>query len=305
MLRKIMRTAGNILKIAVLWTLVGPAPAQVADPSAGSSSAHTAGPAAQVPEAERHWRLGAALGYGRRSNPVIQSEDIPVIVDVDIAWFGKRWFFDNGDLGFTMFDRPRSTTSLVARLNDDRVFFGKTNTRYVNFAYTSAGLAPLVDPSTGVKVDQPVQVHPPDRDYAIELGVESLIDGDWGSATLRAFHDVSGTHRGYELSAYYSHRWTLGRLSLTPTLGVAYKSARLNDYYWGVHKDEATFALPAYQAGDGLGFEGGVVSNYYLSRNLRIALSVNYERLAHDVAASPLAEEDHVLAYFSGLAWTF
>jgi outer membrane protein len=276
-------------------------PAQVVASPTPSRSPPTVQPA----ESERHWRLGAAFGYGRRSNPVIQSEDIPVIVDLDIAWFGKRWFFDNGDLGFTMFDRPRSTTSLVARLNDDRVFFGKTNTRYVNFAYTSAGLAPLVDPATGAKVEQPVPVHPPDRDYAIELGIESLIDGDWGSAALRAFHDVSGTHDGYELSAYYSRRWTVGRLSLTPTVGVAYKSARLNDYYWGVHQDEATFALPAYEAGAGFGLEGGLVANYYLSRNLRVALSVNYERLAHDVADSPWAKEGHVLAYFSGLAWSF
>ena len=99
---------------------------------------------------------------------------------------------------------------------------------------------------------------PPDRDYAIELGVETLIDGDWGAATLRAFHDVSGTHGGYELSAYYSWRWITGRLSFAPTVGVAYKSARLNDYYWGVHADEANLALPEYHPGDGFNFEGGV-----------------------------------------------
>jgi hypothetical protein len=34
-------------------------------------------------------------------------------------------------------------------------------------------------------------------------------------------------------------------------------------------------------------------------------MSVNYERLAHDVAESPLSEDDYVLAYFSGMAWTF
>ncbi|MDH5622457.1 MAG: hypothetical protein OEY74_10280, partial [Gammaproteobacteria bacterium] len=43
---------------------------------------------------ESRWRLGAALGYGVRSNPLIQSDDIPIIIDVDIAWFGDRWFFD-------------------------------------------------------------------------------------------------------------------------------------------------------------------------------------------------------------------
>lgn len=254
------------------------------------------------------------MGYGVRSNPLIQSEDIPVIVDLDLAWFGKRWFFDNGDIGFTFSNTARSTTSLVARLNSDRVFFGKTNTRYVNFSYAGKGeLGPLVNPSTGtplppstdVSAPQPVEVKPPDRDYAIEVGVESLIEDDWGVTTLHAFHDVSGTHGGYELAANYSRRWVAGRLSFTPSLGVYYKSDRLNDYYWGVHPDEASMALPEYQAGGGFSFEGGVRANYYVSRSLRIAVSVNYEHLVDDVAGSPLAEDDHVVAWFSGLAWSF
>jgi outer membrane protein len=308
MLRLLMRSPGNFLKIAALWAVAALAHAQATDPDAPGTTATTpaamASPAPLQLPPERRWRLGVALGYGERTNPLIQSEDIPVIVDLDIAWFGKRWFFDNGDVGFTMFDRPRSTTSLVARVNSDRVFFGKTNTRYVNFTYIGKGtVEPL--PDTGSFAPEPVAVEVPDRDYAIELGVESLIDGDWGAATLRAFHDVSGTHGGYELSAHYSRRWTAGRLTFAPTVGVSFKSADLNDYYWGVHQDEANLALPEYHAGSGVGVEGGLVTNYYLTRNLRLALSVNYERLVDDVAESPLSEDDYVLAYFSGLAWTF
>ena len=60
---------------------------------------------------ESRWRLGAALGYGVRSNPLVQSDDIPIIVDLDIAWFGDRWFFDNGDLGLTVADNDAMTAS--------------------------------------------------------------------------------------------------------------------------------------------------------------------------------------------------
>jgi hypothetical protein len=84
-----------------------------------------------------------AAGRGLRLWATKQSADPvrrhPVLVDLDIAWFGKRWFFDNGDVGFTLSDGDRATTSLVARLNSDRVFFGKTNTRYVNLAYAGNG----------------------------------------------------------------------------------------------------------------------------------------------------------------------
>ena len=289
---------------AALWGLASLAHGQGSAP--GPAAPTPAAAPVPAPVRESQWRLGAALGYGNRSNPLIQSEDIPVIVDLDIAWFGKRWFFDNGDVGFTLFDESRSTTSVVARLNDDRVFFGKTNTRYVNFAYAGNGLkAPLPPSFTDEATPEPVAVVVPDRDYAVEVGVESLVDVEWGAATLRAFHDVSGTHGGYELSADLSRRWTMGRLSVAPTIGVIYKSAQMNDYYWGVKPGEASAALPAYSAGGGFNFEGGLLANYYFSRNLRLGVSLNYEHLADDIAASPLVEDDYVFAWFSGLAWTF
>lgn len=250
---------------------------------------------AQSARAERDsaWRLGIALGYGERSNPLIQSRDIPVAVDLDIAWFGKRFFFDNGDVGFTFLDRPLGTASLVTRVNSDRVFFGKTNTRFVS-----------VGP-TGSPLSQPTTVNPPSRRFAIETGIEYLLDGTWGRMALSGFQDVSGTHQGFDLDlefAYpaYGRRWTV-----EPTLMLRYKSKRLNDYYWGVRPDEANAALPAYRAGDGLNWQAGLRGAYYYSRNLRLVASFNYERLNPAAARSPLVEQHAVLGYFGGFAYSF
>ena len=98
----------------ILLALVLQASISVADEPAGEE------------EEESRWRLGAALGYGQRTNPLIQSDDIPIVVDLDIAWFGDHFFFDNGDLGLTFADNDAVTASLVARFNSDRVFFGNT-----------------------------------------------------------------------------------------------------------------------------------------------------------------------------------
>src|SRR5262245_58074950 len=97
MLRFQMRAPSWFLNISALWALASSAQGQATNPPAGM-------PTTPSLAAESHWRIGAAFGYGQRTNPLIQSEDIPVIVDLDIAWFGKRWFFDNGDVGFTVFD---------------------------------------------------------------------------------------------------------------------------------------------------------------------------------------------------------
>ncbi len=275
---------------------VSGSPAQDAAPTAHAVSAQ--------PE-EKSWRFGVALGYGRRTNPLIQSQEIPVVVDIDFAWFGERWFFDNFDLGFELFDHPRCTTNIVARLNSDLVCFGKTNTRYVNFSIGANGTQGAVATPPGTDSSVPLELKVPHRDFAVELGVETWLDGSWGQATLRAFHDASSTHDGYEISADYSYRWHRGRFVLAPSLGAAYKSARLNDYYWGVHADEVRPTLQGYRVDAGIGLQAGVRATYYLTKSVRLALSANYERLPDSVASSPIVARPYVAGYFGGLAWQF
>jgi len=196
---------------------------------------------------------------------------------------------------------------VVARLNSDRAFFGKTNTRYVNFTVTAGGgEVPMPPPSSpGAGFNPPVELKVPDRDYAVELGLEMLFDGEWGHATLRAFHDVSNTHEGYEISADYSYRWVRGRFTIAPSVGVAYKSAELSDYYWGVHADEVQPTLQGYQVDGGIGWEAGLRTSYYITKSMRVAVSANYERLTDNIALSPLVAEPYVIGYFAGLAWQF
>ena len=272
-----------LVRALVWWSLTSGLMSAGAAPSSAPESAPVASP----------WRLGVALGYGSRSNPLIQSDDIPVLVDLDIAWFGERWFFDNGDVGLALVDKPSITANLVGRVNSDRVFFGKTNSRFVQ-----------VD-AHGEPMQPPVELNPPDRDYAVELGLEVLTDGRWGQLALSGFQDVSGTHDGFEVAAEYGYRWHGARWSLEPSMALRYKSASLNDYYWGVRAEEANPALPAYHAGSGLNWSAGARVSYYLTRQVRLAAAVNYERLSPAIADSPLVTEHGVLGYFAGLAYQF
>ena len=298
----------SLLALVLVGNLAQPVRAQTNAPTTPATDAAVPAPmppAVRPLPVERNWRFGIGLGYGMRTNPLVQSDDIPILVDLDIAWFGKRFFFDNFDLGFALADNRWFTANAVARVNSDRVFFGKTNTKYVNFRLTSFGPVPIADPATGAIVDTPQPLTVPDRDYAIEMGIEFLMDGEWGQATLRGFHDVSDTHDGFELSADYSYRWTVGRLSVSPSLGLSYKSDKLSDYYWGITPKESGSTLTAYQAEGGLDWEVGLRSNYYLTKTTRLALSANYERLHDSVAMSPIVAEDHVIGYFAGVAWEF
>lgn len=256
-------------------------------------AANAAAAEPQEPATESRWRLGAALGFGMRTNPLVQSDDIPIVVDIDVAWFGDHWFFDNGDIGLTFADNDTATASFVVRLNSDRVFFSKTDTKFVSFDQSGAPLAEAVEFSV------------PDRDYAAEFGLELLTDGDWGLVQAGAFHDVSGTHDGYEIYLNYSYGWRNQRWYLEPSIGAKFKSASLNDYYWGVREEEATLALPSYDAGSGMNTHARLMLSYQLSKEWSFSLVTEYERLNSDAADSPLADEGGVFAYFAGFGFRF
>lgn len=253
---------------------------------------------------ERAWRLGIAAGYGERSNPLIQSQDIPVVIDLDIAWFGRRFFFDNGDVGYTFADGAGGTASMVARLNSDRVFFGKTNTRVVNVVMVGPSGEPVLG-TDGSPIISPVPLDPPERKYAAEAGIEYLIDGRAGRMALSLFRDVSSVHRGFAIDLEYGYPLYGRRWTLEPAVMARYKSRALNDYYWGVRASEASAALPAYRAGDGVNLQASLRGSYFLTRNTRLVGSVTVERLNSAMARSPVVTEHTVRGWFGGVAYQF
>ena len=242
---------------------------------------------------ESPWRLGAAFGYGERTNPIVFADDVPIVVDLDIAWFGERWFFDNGDLGFTFVNDAAVTANIMARVKSDRVFFGLTNTRFVSVALD------------GLALSAEAQVEVPDRDYAIEAGIELLSDGRWGFVQLSAFHDVSGTHDGFEVDASYGMGFRLQRLYIEPSVGVAYKSDKLNDYYWGIRPSESNSATPVYVADSGINTRARIRASYHFNSNWAITASAEYERIPSTISDSPIVIEDNVVGWFFGAAWQF
>lgn len=271
--------------------------AQASNPADETSGAAATSALAPVPlpaePPQSRWQLGVALGYGLRTNPLVQSDDIPILVDIDIAWFGDHFFFDNGDLGLTFVDNEYVTTSLVARVNSDRVFFGRTDTKFV-----------VID-LAGAPLSSAVELTIPDRDYAAELGLELLADGRWGLLQLTAHHDVSGTHEGYEVEFDYGYGWRNQRFYIEPSFGLSFKSEDLNNYYWGVRTDEANAALPEYTAGSGVNAFARLQFSYQISRNWNFSFVGEVERMNDEAAASPIVEDRNVFGYFAGFGYRF
>src|ERR1044072_886169 len=60
------------------------------------------------------WEISASVGLGQRSNPVEGRSNIPLVVIPHISWYGKRFFLENLEVGYTLYDGEANTFTLVA-----------------------------------------------------------------------------------------------------------------------------------------------------------------------------------------------
>ena len=260
---------------------------------------------------ERSWQFNVALGYGQRSNPLVDGDNIDIYWLADLAWYGRRWFFDNGDIGFTLYEGDYFTLNAVGSLNSDRVFFSHLNDGFISgqtlsdFASTSSDdLRPVLETDLS-RQELAALIDSPDRDYAFEMGVEFLSDGAWGFLQAQFNSDVSGVHNGHEFWLRYGYDVYYSRWHLQPSVGVSWKSAEFNNYYFGVRANESSKFLPPYQAGSGVNYSSKLSLSYLLTENWQLVTTAEYEKLNHDAVASPFIFEDSITTYFAGVYYRF
>src|SRR3984957_11154517 len=73
------------------------------------------------------WNFSVALGAGVRTNPLVNGKDIPLVLIPEFSYYGKRFFIDNLDLGFTLAETAANTFNLIATPGYDRVYFYRSD----------------------------------------------------------------------------------------------------------------------------------------------------------------------------------
>lgn len=69
------------------------------------------------------WRVNLALGAGVRTNPILNREDIPLIVLPEISYTGSRFFIQNLDFGAVLWESERQQVNLFITPSYEQVFF--------------------------------------------------------------------------------------------------------------------------------------------------------------------------------------
>lgn len=143
------------------------------------------------------------------------------------------------------------------------------------------------------------------RDAGIDLGLSWRYRQSWGTLQAELLHDIGGFSKGSEFRLGYTYDWRSGRWSLRPSLSVALRDARLNNYYYGVLPAEATPGRAAYSPGAGLNTTLGLFGSYDLTQRWRLLGGVSATVLDRKIKDSPIVQKRVLPGVYVGAAYDF
>ena len=239
-----------------------------------------------------HWNFDISFGAGVRTDPVVHESAIPLVVIPQFSYYGKRFFIEDLDPGFTLAESDASTLSLIATPGYDRVFFDRSDPQNI---FVDALGATLVnyDPITG----QYVPRRKPSWTYL--AGPEWTFETRGITGQLDLLHEITGRNHGDEIRAALGIPLIESTGSLSANVGLTWKSSAIVSYYY-------YYGEPGVNRG-GSALDPFVKLGYSrpLSGNWRLTAFAQYERLGGAIADSPIVNADYVLTIFVGTTYAF
>lgn len=143
------------------------------------------------------------------------------------------------------------------------------------------------------------------RHSTTDLGLSYRYQQPWGTLRAELLHGVSENQNGTEARLGYSYEARSGRWTWRPSVSLAWRNAKLNDYYYGVQPAEATTGRPAYSAGAGINASLGLYGSYQLSQGWRLLGGASATLLSGSIKDSPIVSKRLLPAVYLGAAYDF
>ncbi|MGL6121999.1 MAG: MipA/OmpV family protein [Shewanella sp.] len=252
-----------------------------------------------------NWDLGIAIGWGQKSNPLRDFDDIPLFFIPTVAYYGEHWFFDNGNLGYTLTEQESFTLNLVTSYSLDRAYFYRWDPSNI-FLNRSTQIEAKAVKSMSVSTEPEPKFNSLEtRNFTLLGGAEAFIYTQLGIIRLAYTHDMFNVHQGSEAQIKWTYGWDYDRFIFEFSLVFDWKSKAVVDYYYGVRPDENAYWSEQYQAKSGWDKGAEMTARYTLTDNWDLLLAVRYTLIADEIAASPLLSQDYSSTYFIGAAYRF
>ena len=251
------------------------------------------------------WQIGIAVGIGVRSNPLVDGDNVPLLLLPDIAWYGDAAYFDNGEFGYQWVDSETNAFETFIHLDEERSFF--TFWSPSNIFLPSGDLA-LATPGSELDSQTPEEISVDDiasRKWALNAGVRWHLKQKTGEWQISLEKDISGVHKGEKLHLSYQHNWQWREWRMALKTTAIWKSEKLSDYYYGISARDNVSANYYYQARAGWQPKLSLHLQHPLSSRWLWLLNASYQKLHSGVTNSPLVREKDVKSVFSGVAYRF
>jgi MipA family protein len=233
------------------------------------------------------WNVSLALGGGVRSNPLVHGHDLPLVVVPQFSYYGKRFYIDNLDAGFTVVDGVTNTLSLIASPGYDRIFFYRSDLQNI---FVNVGGAAGTNPP-------PVPFPSRPRPITYLAGPEWTFNIHDIIGQLDVLREVTGHNHGEEVRGAIKLPVTRSTGALSATIGLTWQSAAIVNYYYG--------APGIYESGSALRPFLKLGYTRPLGPGWRFEGIAQYEHLANAIADSPIVAHNYVVTCFLGFVHAF
>ncbi|HEY6527986.1 MAG TPA: MipA/OmpV family protein [Cellvibrionaceae bacterium] len=247
-----------------------------------------------------NWELSVGLGLGLSTNPLKGGSDIPLLVRPKLSYYGERFFLDNLEAGFTLWENPSQQINLLVLPSLEQLYF-----RRWQYAASRLPLHPDFSGGDGPTTAEPQPATPKlhYRHTSALSGFEYTFSQQGFEFNFQLLDEISGYHSGREMrlavSRDFLDHWRI-------SFGANFQSRDYINYYYGVYSQEATQTLPVYLADRG-GWSKLVRVEYLKPINQHFALKASsaIKVFSSEIAASPLMEESRVYSIFLGGVYYF
>jgi len=143
------------------------------------------------------------------------------------------------------------------------------------------------------------------RDISVDAGFAATWTGGLGQLKAVAKTDISGNSNGAEYSLEYGYPLQWDGFKITPNVGATFLSAKVADYYYGIHPEEVRRGVPGYTPGGSLIPDVGVNVIRPLGPKWALMINVKYNALPNKISNSPLIDSSHGTAVMVGFSRAF
>lgn len=258
------------------------------------------------------WDISVSLGYLDMTNPTVKNIDLVKNILPGVSYFGERFYWVNDVMGYSLFESGKHVINGMATIGYDQLYF--TDWGVGNFYF---GIDP--DERSGLVLDSPIPENQGSSDF-LDIDLDRLHKRDTAllagleyfyqlspdmDLSVQFLHDISSVYHGSHIRSSASKLFVWDKNSLTMDVGIEWRSARTNDYFYGIRRDEVDDERLAYSVGNDFLYSLKLDWRHKISKHWELRAVWHNRWFGDNTYDSPLVKERRAASTFVGGVYHF